>query len=68
MRTPENDVPWNDDVVHRFARYLNGPKGRSVMDHIDEGESFIVQTAECTLRVTKIQGRAQVSNIEVAVQ
>ncbi|MFW9801326.1 MAG: hypothetical protein ACFFFC_01650 [Candidatus Thorarchaeota archaeon] len=47
-------------VVERFTRYLNGPMGRTVLETLDEGESFILQTSEHTMRVTKRRGRAHV--------
>ena len=47
-------------IVTRFTRYLNGPMGRTVLDNLEEGESFILQTSEHTLRITKRQGRAVV--------
>ena len=47
-------------VVTRFTRYLNGPMGKSVLDNLEEGESFILQTSEHTLRITKRRGRAVV--------
>jgi hypothetical protein len=49
-----------EKVVARFTKYLNGPMGRSVLDSLDEGESFILQTSEHTLRITKRNGRAVV--------
>ena len=49
-----------EKVVARFTRYLNGPMGRTVLDNLEEGESFILQTSEHTLRITKRQGRAVV--------
>ncbi|MHA2601712.1 MAG: hypothetical protein AM324_006240 [Candidatus Thorarchaeota archaeon SMTZ1-83] len=52
-------------IVSRFTRYLNGPMGRTVMDVLDEGESFILQTSSVTLRVTKRQGKAVVNALEV---
>ena len=47
-------------VVARFTRYLNGPMGKTVLDNLEEGESFILQTSEHTLRITKRFGRAVV--------
>ena len=47
-------------VVERFTRYLNGPMGRVVLETLDEGESFILQTSEHTFRVTKKKGRAAI--------
>jgi len=49
-----------EKVVTRFTRYLNGPMGKTVLDNLDEGESFILQTSEHTLRITKQHGRAVV--------
>ncbi|MFW9844017.1 MAG: hypothetical protein ACFFEV_05545 [Candidatus Thorarchaeota archaeon] len=48
-------------VVARFTRYLNGPMGKTVLDNLEEGESFILQTSEHTLRITKRRGRAVVT-------
>ena len=47
-------------IVARFTRYLNGPMGKTVLDNLEEGESFILQTSEHTLRITKRGGRAVV--------
>ena len=50
-----------EKVVARFTRYLNGPMGKTVLDNLEEGESFILQTSEHTLRITKRNGRAVVT-------
>jgi hypothetical protein len=50
-----------EKVVARFTRYLNGPMGKTVLDNLDEGENFILQTSEHTLRITKRNGRAVVT-------
>ena len=42
-----------EKVVTRFTRYLNGPMGKTVLENLDEGESFVLQTSEHTLRNTK---------------
>ena len=47
-------------VVTRFTRYLNGPMGKTVLANLEEGESFILQTSEHTLKITKVRGRAVV--------
>ncbi len=52
-------------IASRFTHYLNGPMGRNVMDVLDEGESFILQTSSVTLRVTKREGKAVVKALEV---
>ncbi|MGY5863835.1 MAG: hypothetical protein RTV41_04485 [Candidatus Thorarchaeota archaeon] len=54
-----------DRVIKRFTKYLNGSMGKSVLDNLDEGESFILQTSEHTLRVSKKNGKAVVVKIEV---
>ncbi|MFW9798845.1 MAG: hypothetical protein ACFFD9_00250 [Candidatus Thorarchaeota archaeon] len=56
-----------DRIIERFTRYLNGPMGRTVLDALDEGESFILQTAEHTFRVTKHKGSAVVEILQVPV-
>lgn len=45
-------------VVQRFTNYLNGHRGKAVLDSLEEGESFILQTSEHILRVTKRHGKA----------
>ncbi len=58
MRTVESTSSSTHPVVVRFTRYLNGPMGRTVLETLDEGESFLLQTAEHTLRITKREGKA----------
>ncbi len=53
-------------VVERYARYLNGPMGKKVLENLDEGESFILQTSEHTLRVTKRNSRAIVNLLSIS--
>jgi hypothetical protein len=52
-------------VVNRFTRYLNGPMGKSVLENLEEGEHFILQTSNHTLRVTKRKGRAVVELLQM---
>ena len=54
-----------DRVVSRFTRYLNGPLGKTVLENLEEGEHFILQTSEHTLRVTKKKGRAVVEHLQM---
>jgi hypothetical protein len=56
-----------DKVVARFEKYLNGPMGKSVLSNLEEGESFILQTSEHTLRVTKRRGRAVITPLQVSL-
>ncbi len=57
------DIPSTHGIVERFTRYLNGPLGRKVLDNLEEGESFIVQTSDYILRVTKLDGHAFVEEL-----
>ncbi len=52
-----------DLVVDRFTHYLNSPLGRKVLDSLDDGESFILQTDSHALRITKKDGRAIVERV-----
>ena len=63
MKTIEGISTSKNPVVIRFTKYLNGPMGKSVLDNLEDGESFILQTSEYTLRVTKRKGSAIVSLI-----
>ena len=66
MQTRNLETPI-DKVIARFERYLNGPMGKAVLSNLDEGESFILQTSEHTLRVTKRRGRAIVTPLQVSL-
>ena len=54
-------------VVARFTKYLNGPMGKTVLDNLAEGESFILQTSEHTLRIIKRDGRAVVKPLSLSL-
>jgi hypothetical protein len=56
-----NHVTAEEKVVARFTKYLNGPMGKTVLENLEEGEDFILQTSEHTMRVTKRRGRAIVT-------
>jgi hypothetical protein len=60
-----NHATDDERVVARFTKYLNGPMGKTVLDNLREGEDFILQTSEHTLRVTKRRGRAVVSMVKL---
>ena len=63
MSTIEETLTPEESVARRFTKYLNGPMGRVVLQSLDEGESFVLQTASHTLRVTKKKGRAIVTPV-----
>ncbi|MHA2359724.1 MAG: hypothetical protein ACXAB5_05590 [Candidatus Thorarchaeota archaeon] len=52
-----------DRVVKRFTKYLNGPMGKTVLDNLEDGESFILQTSDHRMRVMKKNGKAVVKII-----
>jgi len=60
-----NHVTNEEKVVARFTKYLNGPMGRTVLENLEEGENFVLQTSEHTLRVTKQRGRAVVTMMKL---
>ncbi|MFW9860839.1 MAG: hypothetical protein ACFFET_01025 [Candidatus Thorarchaeota archaeon] len=63
---PYNDQKDNnkDSVVQRYSNYLNGPMGRNVMDNVEDGDSFELQTSQYLLRVTKVKGKAIVDIVK----
>ncbi|MFQ5833427.1 MAG: hypothetical protein ACE5H4_12030 [Candidatus Thorarchaeota archaeon] len=46
-------------AIQRYTQYLNGP-GKIVLDNLDEGDSFIMEAAQHTIKVTKRLGKAVV--------
>ena len=65
MGTVERISSSKHPVVVRFTRYLNGPMGKTVLENLEEGESFVLQTSQHTLRVTKRNGKASVNMISL---
>ncbi len=65
MPSAENISASRHPVVVRFTRYLNGPMGARVLENLDEGESFLLQTSEHTIRVTKRHGKAVVNLLTI---
>jgi hypothetical protein len=64
-------VPYDDQksnnkdmIAQRYSNYLNGPMGRNVMDNVEEGDSFMLETSKYLLRVTKVKGKAIVDIIK----
>ena len=62
QRTEQSNLD-ESHVVHEWSRMLNGPRGKTVLESLDEGESFILQTSRQALRVTKVRGRAVVEQV-----
>ncbi len=53
-------------IARLYARYLNGPLGHGVMDHLKEGESFTIRSQDETLEIIKIDGKAVVRILDDA--
>ena len=47
-------------IAQMYFKYLNGPLGRGVMEHLKEGESFTIRAHDELLRISKLQGQAVV--------
>lgn len=47
-----------DRIAQMYLKYLNGPLGRGVMDHLKEGESFTIRAHDELLWISKQKGRA----------
>ena len=65
MKTLEKLSNPEEKVVHKFTKHLNGPMGRTVLENLENGESFVLQTSDHTLRVTKVNNRAVVTIIKL---
>lgn len=42
------------EIVEKFREYLNSPDGRVVRDSLDNGESFILTTKDCTMLIKRV--------------
>jgi hypothetical protein len=51
-------------IAKMYARYLNGPLGHGVMDHLKEGESFTIRSQDEMLEIIKRKGKAVVKILE----
>lgn len=65
MSTREQELA---KIAKMYTKYLNGPLGSGVMDHLKEGESFTIRSQDETLEILKIQGKAVVRVIDSSVQ
>jgi len=57
MSMSEKEV---NKIAQMYLKYLNGPLGKGVMEHLKEGESFKFRVHEELLRISKSQGKAEV--------
>jgi hypothetical protein len=51
-------------IARMFTKYLNGPLGSGVMDHLQEGESFTIKPFDTILEIHKQQGKAVVKILD----
>ena len=47
-------------IAQSYLRYLNGPLGKGVMEHLKEGESFTIRAHDELLHISKTHGKAVV--------
>ena len=48
-------------IARMYSKYLNGPLGNGVMNHLKEGESF---TIDRVIEIHKLKGKAVVKVID----
>ncbi|MFW9768814.1 MAG: hypothetical protein ACFFF9_10905 [Candidatus Thorarchaeota archaeon] len=51
-------------IARMYSKYLNGPLGNGVMDHLQEGESFKINKV---IEIHKHQGKALVRILDSTV-
>jgi hypothetical protein len=51
-------------IAKMYTKYLNGPLGRGVMDHLKEGESFKIRSQNELVEIIKLEGKAVVKILE----
>ena len=51
-------------IARMYSKYLNGPLGRGVMDHLKEGESFTIRSQDEMVEIIKRGGKAVVKVLE----
>ena len=61
MSLRENEI---NRITQMYLKYLNGPLGKGVMDHLKEGESFTIKSQDDFVRISKKEGKAVVRIIK----
>ena len=51
-------------IAQMYIKYLNGPLGKGVMQHLKEGESFTIKSQDDFVRISKKEGKAVVRIIK----
>ena len=65
MSDREKDI---SKIAKMYTKYLNGPLGNGVMDHLQEGESFTVKPYDKILEIHKQQGKAVVTVVDSSIR
>ncbi|MCJ7622805.1 MAG: hypothetical protein MUO76_04820 [Anaerolineaceae bacterium] len=45
------------DVAEKFQEHLNGPKGKAVLDNLEDGETITIENKEHILKINKEKGK-----------
>ena len=53
-----------EKIIETYRKYLNGPLGGGVMEHLLEGASFTVHAQHELIEVSKNQGKAVVRLVQ----
>ncbi len=61
MSTREQELA---KIAKMYTKYLNGPLGSGVMNHLEEGESFTIKSQDEILEIFKRQGKAVVKILD----
>jgi hypothetical protein len=48
------------ELADRFQTNLNGPRGKAVLDNLDEGETVTIENQEHILKIKKEKGKCVV--------
>jgi hypothetical protein len=65
MSTREQEIA---KIAKMYTKYLNGPLGNGVMNHLQEGESFTIKSESKILEILKYEGKAIVKVIDSGIQ
>ena len=65
MSTREQEIA---KIAKMYTKYLNGPLGSGVMNHLQEGESFTIKSESKILEILKFEGKAVVKVLDSSVQ
>ncbi len=65
MSTREQEIA---KIAKMYTKYLNGPLGCGVMNHLQEGESFTIESESKILEILKYEGKAIVKVRDSLIQ